>query len=102
MMIRRKTFDTFVQNGVTEQFFEQQINDMTFRCREESPVWFSVQRSKGNGTGTILRANIHWMLPYEDRSPSPASKDFPDSWDGFFMACEWLDNKRLEFVESLL
>jgi len=65
-------------------------------------VWFSVQRSKGNGTGTILRANIHWMLPYEDRSPSPTSKDFPDSWGGFCMACEWLDNRRLEFAESLL
>ena len=102
MMIRRKTFDMFVQQGVTEQFFEQHINDVVFRCREESPVWFSVQRNRGNETGTILRAHIHWMLLYEDHSPSPTSKDFPDSWDGFFMACEWLDNRRLEFAESLL
>ena len=101
-MIHRKTFDMFVQHGVTEQFFEQQINDMTFRCREESPVWFSVQRSMENGTGTILIACIHWMLPYEDRSPSPTSKGFPDSWVGFIQACEWLDNRRLEFAESLL
>ena len=102
MMIRRKTFNMFVQQGVTKQFFEQHINDVTFRCREESPVWFSVQRSKKDGIGTILKAHIHWMLPYEDHSPSPVNKDFPDSWEGFCMACEWLDSKRLEFSEALL
>ena len=43
-MIRRKTFNIFVQQGVTKQFFEQHINDVAFRCLEESPVWFYVQR----------------------------------------------------------
>lgn len=101
-MIRRKTLDKFVQHGITEQYFEQHINGVVFRCMEDSPVWFSIQRKSVDGTETILRANIHWILPYEDRSPSPITKDFPDSWDGFSKACEWLDIKRLEFAESLL
>ena len=102
MMVRRKTFNMFVQQGVTKQFFEQHINDMTFRCLEESPVWFYVQRRVDETTGTVLKAHIRWTIPYEDHSPSPASKDFPDSWEGFCLACEWLDNRRLEFAESLL
>lgn len=102
MMIRRKTFDGFVQHGITEQYFERHINDVNFRCMEDSPMRFLIQRKQGDETGTILRAHISWTLPYEDHYPSRASKDFPDSWEGFCMACEWLDNRRLEFAESLL
>lgn len=101
-MIRRKTLDGFVQFGITKQYFEQHINDVAFRCMEDSPVLFMIQRRLDGTTGTVLRAHIRWALPYDERSPSPASKDFPDSWEGFCMACEWLDNRRLEFAESLL
>ena len=101
MMIRRKTLDGFVKHGITEQYFEQHINDAIFSCMEDSPVWFSIQR-KEDGTGTILRSRISWTLPYVDRNPPLAIKDFPDSWEGFCMACERLDNRRLEFSESLL
>lgn len=102
MKICRKTLDKFVQFGITEQYFEQHINDVNFRCMEDGPMWFLIQRKQGDGSGTILRAHISWTLPYEDHYPSRASKDFPDSWDGFLMACEWLDSRRLEFAESLL
>ncbi len=102
MMICRKTLDSFIQLGITEQYFEKHINDVNFRCMEDSPVWYSIQRRIEDKTGTILRAHISWTLPYEDHYPSRASKDFPDSWEGFSQACEWLDNRRLEFAESLL
>lgn len=102
MTIRRKTLDGFVQFGITEQYFEKHVNDVNFRCMEDSPVLYSIQRRIEDKTGTILRAHISWTLPYVDRSPSYANKDFPDSWDGFYDACEWLDSKRLEFAESLL
>lgn len=102
MKIRRKTLDGFVQHGITEQYFERHINDANFRCMEDSPVLFFIQRKGNDATRTVLRTHISWTLPYVDHYPSLASKDFPDSWEGFCMACEWLDSKRLEFAESLL
>ena len=110
MKIVNKTLDVFAKEGITEGFFEEQINNHQFRCRKESPVWYSISReyrvADSNGrpevkeNETTLRAHISWSGSYG--VPAPASRNFPNTWDGYKAACEWLDSKRAEFAESLL
>lgn len=95
MKIHNKTFDLFVKKGATKEFFEKNINDVTFRCRIESPIRFSIRRSENRA---VLTANICWAVPFG----TTASKNFINTWQGFNEACEWLDSKRLEFVKALL
>lgn len=98
MKIVNKALDLFIKKGVTKEFFMKNIDDVTFRCRIESPIRFSICRSKNRA---ILTANICWAAPFGTEETA-VSKNFINTWQGFYEACEWLDSKRVEFAESLL
>lgn len=102
MEIRNKIFDRFLSQGVTEDYFRHQKNSF-FRCREQAPLWINIERMTSDKTGLhILEARISWVFPYMENKPGLQMKEFPDSWEGYIAACEWVDSKRLEFIESLL
>lgn len=46
----------------------------------------------------FFEAKIKWCSGDQDM----ATKTFPATWDGLQQACEWLDEQRIRFIETLL
>ena len=101
IILEHKTLDIFLEKrGVTKDYFEKHINDTPFRCLIEHPIWFSVRRIKSENDIT-LNAYINWCFPH-DENPNPSEKRFPNTWEGYVSACEWLDAKRVEYIKALI
>lgn len=49
------------------------------------------------GSDNTLIASVRWS-----NSTDRQKEEFPNTHDGFCAACEWLDQKRIEYAEQLL
>ena len=100
MTLKHKTLDYFfkrypkrtTKERITSNTYEGYIGGI-------ASISFGVYKEwDENDNCRIFEAEIQWS----NDGGSRRIEYFPHTWDGFVSACEWLDEQRGKFAESLL
>ena len=88
MTIKRHSVDILKSYDVSK-------SEDYFSCKEVGALILEVDTL--GAMAEILLVSIRWS-----NSTEIQKEKFPNTLDGFCAACEWLDNKRIEYAEELL